>query len=91
MVLGAGAGGGMFIMYIFFILFIFFQKHPSIIGEGNTLQMIKYTPLQFGCPLCPKFKTTREKTLMNHLNNHKENGVHFQSKLIEKYYDSIPS
>ncbi|KAL7382588.1 hypothetical protein ABVT39_024726 [Epinephelus coioides] len=51
--------------------------HPSILSDEASLGHTTLSPSEFGCPLCPKFKTKNESVIQRHLKNHTENAVHF--------------
>ncbi|XP_062266317.1 uncharacterized protein zgc:165409 [Platichthys flesus] len=57
--------------------------HPSIIRSGRQLVSTSHHGFdQFGCPLCPKFITSRGDTIRRHLNAHVHNAVHLQDTII---------
>ncbi|XP_069372988.1 uncharacterized protein [Paralichthys olivaceus] len=57
--------------------------HPSIIRGGRQLVSTSLHGFeQFGCPLCPKFITSRGDTIRRHLNAHVHNAVHLQDTII---------
>ncbi|XP_030608723.1 uncharacterized protein LOC115796445 isoform X2 [Archocentrus centrarchus] len=56
--------------------------HPSIIQTGSQLKSTTGNGLQLGCPLCPKFTTTRTKTICRHLESHIKNAVNSQGRVI---------
>lgn len=58
--------------------------HPSIIQTGSQLKSTTGKGLELGCPLCPKFTTTRAKTICRHLESHIKNAVNFEGELMTR-------
>ncbi|KAG7479584.1 hypothetical protein JOB18_029428 [Solea senegalensis] len=56
--------------------------HFSILTKGATFHRTTITPSLFGCPLCPRFRTTKDKASKRHVNRHIEMGVQVQDTLI---------
>lgn len=58
------------------------MTHLSILTKGDSLKQTDLSSSEFGCPLCPKFKSKKQSAIRRHLTNHAENAVHFQDKML---------
>ncbi|XP_041664912.1 uncharacterized protein LOC121523908 [Cheilinus undulatus] len=56
--------------------------HHSIIIKGTRLGPTTPSSSEFGCPLCPRFRTAKASVIKRHLENHATNGVHFHNTII---------
>ncbi|KAM3605857.1 uncharacterized protein V6R79_006120 [Siganus canaliculatus] len=58
------------------------KMHPSNIHSRGQLERTVLSSAEWGCPLCPKFRSCRENTVQQHLDTHIKGAVHFHDTII---------